>query len=336
MTKQVSRKITCLQFVCSLMIIALHTAFAEYFPGAPAWAVELNRFWRSLVDVSISTFFFLSAYLFYRRADERRYAEVLRQKFFSLVVPYLMWNALFYAQELLREYLTWGTFLQPVDAWTVIRHLTWDVSMAVLWFIRTMLGFIVIYPAIRWAVKKKWPAWIAGVGSLALVLLPGVEIGYYTMIYWMPVYLMGAYIAYWHKERFERVPQVNAGWKYAACAAAILLLNAVRPLHYALHYLFWLPVPLLMWALADGFARFPKLPWWAGTSFWLFVTHLLAEPFAVKLYLRVFGTGTVAFVLGNALLPLLTAAMTLACAAAARKICPRLYAFSTGMRPERN
>ena len=336
MTKQVSRKITCLQFVCSLMIITLHTAFAAYFPGAPEWAVKLNSFWRSLVDVSISTFFFLSAYLFYRRADERRYADVLRQKFWSLIVPYLLWNLVFYAHELLREYLTWGTVMQPHDLWTVLRKLTFDTPMAVLWFIRTMMGFILIYPVIRWGVRLKWPAWIAGLTAMVATAIPACRVNYYTMIYWLPSYLMGAYAAYWHKERFERVPQVNSWWKYAACCAVILVLNALRPLHHALHYLFWIPIPLLMWALADGFARLPKLPWWAGTSFLLFMAHLVVESYAVKIYLKIFGTGTVGFVLGNVLMPCLTAAIVLIGAAIVRKLCPKLYALATGMRPERH
>ena len=213
MTQQVSRKITGLQFVCAVMIITLHTAFASYFPGAPQWAVELNAFWRSLVDVSISTFFFLTAYLFYRRADERRYAQVLRQKFFSLVIPYLLWNALYYAYLLAVEYLTYSTLLNPPDAWEILRKLTYQTPLDVLWFVRTLLGYVLVFPLIRWAVNRRWPALVVGAAALMVTAVPQAGVSYYSLTYWLPVYLLGAYTARWHGERFERIPQADAGWK---------------------------------------------------------------------------------------------------------------------------
>ena len=336
MKPAISRKLCCLQFVCALMIITLHTALPGSFDRElPQWALTANLYWRYLADAAISTFFFLSAYLCYRRADERNYWKLLVSKLRTLILPYLLWSALYYAHSLLRDYLVWGTFMQPTDAWTVFRRITYDSALPVLWYIRTLLGLIVLFPVIRWCVQKKWPALLGASICLILVCIPQLAIHYSTMVYWAPVYVLGAYIGYWHRERFERMPDGTKRWKYPLAAAVLIGSCLLRHSGHQLHYLFWIPAPLLLWTLADGFVRIGKLPWWVDTSFYLYCCHLVVEPYAVGLYQKVLGTGTVSFVLSGLLLPLFCAGLCLIGAAIVRKICPWVYAVFTGMRPER-
>jgi len=334
MDARVSRKITCLQFLCSLMIIALHTLFPRHFGYPPDWAEWLNEQWHNLAEASVSTFFFLSAYLFYRRADERKFLSVLKQKFWSLIVPYFLWNALYYGHSLLREYQVWGTFMQPTDPLTIACHLLWDPVLDVLWFVRTLLGFIVLFPLIRWGIKQRWPAWIAAIASSVMSCIPACHISYYTIPHWLPVYLMGAYLAYWHKERFEKRPQLRSVWGYVLCAVTLIVLTLLRQTGHAAYYLFWVAAPLLMWILADVFPTARPLPWWMHTSFFLFVSHLVVESYAVAIYQKIMGTGTGAFLLSHLLLPCLCAALCLVCAAILRRVCPWLYALLTGLRPQ--
>lgn len=336
MKAQISRKLCCLQFVCALMIITLHTALPGNFDrDLPQWALTLNQYWRYLADAAISTFFFLSAYLCYRRADERRYGKLLLGKLRTLILPYLLWSALYYAHGLLRDHLVWGTFMQPTDAWTVFRRITYDSALPVLWYIRTLLGLILLFPVIRWCVRRKWPALLGGLICLTAVCIPQTNIHYSTMVYWAPVYVLGAYTGYWHREAFERMPDGTRRWRAPLAVVLLLLLCLLRPTSHQAHYLFWLPAPLLLWTMADGFVKLHRLPWWVDTSFYLYCCHLVMEPYAVALYRRALGTGTAAFVLSGVLLPLLCAALCLAGAAVVRKLCPWLYALFTGMRPQR-
>lgn len=330
MNERTSRKLSWLQFLCAVMIIGLHTTFPSYFGITDPRLLQVNVYVRNLYDASISTFFFLSAFLLFRKADERRYPDVIRRRFWSLAIPYVLWNFVFYAHALVRESLTQGRLILPPDLLTVLKKLTIRPANSIFWFILTLLGLIVLFPVIRWAVKCRWPALIAAV--LAVVCVYGFKARYETMIYWLPVYLAGAYTGYWRRERFEQIPQCRSPWIYAALGAALLVLAWIRPMISWLHYAYWLPAALIMWVLADALTVFRRCPWWAGCSFYLYCAHMVVEHYAVEIYLRTLGTGTVSYLLCHLLLPGLCAAIALLGAAIVRRFLPGIFRLFTGMR----
>jgi len=332
MNERTSRKLSWLQFLCSVMIIGLHTAFPVYFSVTDPALLQVNVFVRNIYDAAISTFFFLSAYLLFRSADQKTYLQVLKRRFWSLAVPYVLWNAVFYAHALLREYLTWGALTNPPDALTVLRKLTVSPANSIFWFILTLLGLIILFPVIRWGVRLKWPAGVAAVLAVAAVYLPQLDAKYETMVYWLPVYLAGAYTGYWRRERFERIPQCSRWWMYPLLAALLLIMAYLRPLIPGAHYAYWLPAALILWVLADGLAAKRPCPWWAGCSFYLYCCHMVAEHYAVEIYLRTLGTGTASYLMCHVLLPCLCAAIALLGAAIVRRLLPGVFRLFTGMR----
>jgi len=178
----------------------------------------------------------------------------------------------------------------------------------------------------------KWPAWIAGVLAAVATPIPQSQIGYTTMVYWLPVYLAGAGLGYWHHERMERLPLCRHKWMYALCAAALAAMALLRPLGSAFHYLYWLPAALILWVLGDGLSGAGKLAWWMKASFYLYSSHMVVQHYAVEIYLRLFGTGTVSYLLCHVLLPCVCAAVALLGAAIVRKLMPRVFELFTGMR----
>ena len=334
MPPSVSRKLSYLQFVCALMIIGLHTAFARYFePNAP-WTVDLNTAVRNVYDAAISTFFFLSAMLFFRSDRPRTYAGVLKDKARTLLIPYVLWNARYLAHSTLRHYLVHGVWpvLRLED---VLLGLTFQPANSIFWFVKTLMGFVLLFPVWDWCVRRRWPALVLGVGAAAAVCVASLEIAYESMIYWLPVYLMGAYAGRHRRALMERVPLFSRRLPYALCAAVWAGWALLRPLGHAIHYLYWLPAPLLLWTLADGFASWPAPPWWIRASFYLYGSHLVVEHYAVELYLRTMGTSDISFALGNVLLPCLCAAVALVCGAVVRRLLPGVYALFTGAREKR-
>ena len=327
MPPRVSRKITCLQFVCALMIVGLHTAFATYFPGSPEWAVSVNKVCRSVFDAAISTFFTLSALLTYWKAETQRYPALLKRRLRTLALPYLLWSVLHLLVNVARRSMANGVLVR-LDAMEVSRLLTVDAVNGIFWFLRVLMVFVLLYPAILWCVRRKWPAIVLFVAALVAATLGWVP--YSCTVYWIPHYLMGAWVGVHARETLQGARRPR--WTRLAAAALLVGLAACRPLEGALHYLYWLPAPALMWLLTDGFASDKPLPWWVGASFYLYCSHLLVERYAVRLYLAVMGRGTVAFLLGNALLPLLCAAIALLAGAAVRKLLPGVYAAFTGGR----
>ncbi len=334
MTEAVSRKFTYLQFICALFIIGLHTVFARHFGASDSWAVDVNRAFRTLFDAATSTFFFLSALLFYRTIDNKKYKQVLLSRLWSLAIPFLFWNAAMLLHALVRDTLASGSF-NALPAWDVFRLLVLEPIDSVLWFVRVLLGYIVLYPVILWCVRRGFPALLLIVLALALNLLGLFPIAYASMLFWLPCYLMGAYLGYRHKSLMFRTPMFSRRRAYFVALMLFGLLFGLAPKGIAYYYVYWQFAPLCLWVLADPLAKLARPYWWVGASFYLFCSHLLFEHYAVRLYLLALGMGTASFLMANILLPCLCAAMVLAFGAALRLLLPRVYRIVTGGRDQR-
>lgn len=331
MNAAASHKITRLQFLCALGVIGLHTVFTKHFDAVPLWAVELNAVFRILFDAATSLFFFLSAALFYRKADEKRYGRVLLQKVRTLAIPYLLWSALGLVHEVIRARLTVG-FWPPYSAGDVFTLLVLRPENHVLWFLQVLFCYFLIYPLLRWAVRKKWPALALAGLAAAISLWPEARVVYASPIFWLPCYLLGAYVGYHHDDWFTRVPSISKKPRYAAAAFLFAGLTALGLTGDAGRYAYWQLTPILLWPLADGLGRGPAPRWWVGETFYLFCAHLIFVPYALKLYRLALGAGTAAMVAANVLLPCLCAALAMVCAAPVRALLPRVFAVLTGGR----
>ena len=331
MTEKVSVKLSYLQFLCSLAIIGLHTVFAKHFSASASWALQLNNGFRTLFDAATSTFFFLSAMLFYRKADAKAYVPTLLARMRTLVIPYLFWSAAVLVHQQLRAYLINGFFPQ-LPLLDILRLWLWEPANGVLWFVQVLLGYVLVFPLIRWGVRRKWPAIVAGLASLLLRYSGWVPVPYASMLFWLPCYLTGAYLGYHACERMFTVPFVRRRWHYGVAALLFAGLFGLARAFDSLYYLYWQFTPLLVWVLADPLAALPRPAWWVNASFYLFCSHLLFEHYAVRLYQAVFGLGNISFAMANVLLPLLCAALALLCAAVVRKVAPSLYQWITGGR----
>ena len=91
-------------------IVFIHTHFSKYLePSQWSTLGACNAVIFIITDLLcqlfVPTFFIISGYLFFkeRTLTPQLYADKLRKRFFSLVIPYLFWNALMllvmYAQE---------------------------------------------------------------------------------------------------------------------------------------------------------------------------------------------------------------------------------------------
>lgn len=332
MSESTSRKLSYLQFVCSLFIMGLHLVFPRHFDPAPAWAAWLNTAFRTLFDVATSTFFALSAVLFFRKADQKRYGSVLLDKLRTLVVPLLLWNALYLLHATIRQYLSlgyWPTYTP--GEW--LRYLTIEPANSVFWFVDVLILFTLLYPLILWGLRKKWPAWCAYGIAIGLNLIPTIGIPYASVLFWLPCYLMGAYIGYHYDALFQRTPTVPRKQLYLLAALCLAALGGLGGLNRSAYYLYWQLAPIPVWILADVFTRLPAPRWWINASFYLFASHLLFEHYAVKLYQKALGTGVLSFVAANVLLPCLCAVLALICIAPIHALLPKVYGFVTGWRP---
>ncbi len=333
MQPSTSQKISYLQFLCALMIIGLHTVFASYFLVEDAWLLRLHTWVRDLFDGAISTFFFLSAVLLMQSAKRASWGQIMLRKARSILLPYVLWVAVYMLARIVRECIAAGSLKWP-ELSLVWQWYTTGSEFYIFWFLFTLLALTAIYPILVWCIRKRWPGLLLFAGALAIDLLPNVYIAYESPLYWLPVFLLGCYAGLNGMPYLEKQPQCTRWWGYVLAALLYMAWAWLRRVNSCLYDLFWLGAPLMLWVLADAFACLPKPVWWVQASFFLYCGHLLVERYAVRLFLAIAGQGRKAFLLGHVALPVLTAFLALLLAALLRWLIPWLYSGLTGLRKQ--
>ena len=159
--KELPTAITWLRFPLIFLVIMLHAYSVVQIPGNHATyfkAVYPFALW--LGETGVPGFFFISGFLFF--LSHKTYFEKLNARCHSLLIPYILWNAL-----LLAAYVAAFALGHPQDingkniadfAWTDYLRLFWDRGsydngnfvplLCPFWYIRNLLILSLISPMI--------------------------------------------------------------------------------------------------------------------------------------------------------------------------------------------
>lgn len=179
MNENLSKAISFLRFPLILGIIFIHNSYSIH---------EVNRY-KSLgyeiyhlicsfgsgvfPSVCVPTFFFISGFLFFNGVSSftiNQYREKLRKRFFSLFIPYLLWNVVpviiilvkaiysgyFLEFESKRNII--GFFWDYKDGGSLINVFGWNVPIAYpingpLWYVRDLILMCILSPVVYWIVR---------------------------------------------------------------------------------------------------------------------------------------------------------------------------------------
>lgn len=158
MNKALSDRIHIVSFVCTVMVVFRHSlnmqAFGiDSFGGAYVAVIENGI--SKLTEVAVPYFFIVSGYFFFRYTYYGRgeYLEMLRKKFHTLFVPFLIWNVVgilptIVARQFVEESEPWRYGLQ-------LLHSDWN---GVLWYVRDIMTMMVLAPLYSWVfvANRKW------------------------------------------------------------------------------------------------------------------------------------------------------------------------------------
>lgn len=242
----------------------------------------------------------------------------------TLVVPYFCWSIILF---IFRNTLK-NKELSPLDT---VKNIILAESNPVLWFVRITFLFFVIYPVIEWLLKYKTAYLTIMIAFIILNMIIGPEVGYSTMMYWLPIYMFGAYIGFYYKDKFFSPHFTNK--KGRICALAIFVLFVVLSYFNSyLLYFFRMLAPICIWAMADVFAVDRKPNFWMTQSFFLYCAQCLVTSIASKIYIKIFGTGTLSAVLAHFIIPFIMLAIILIFMYILHKFIPKLYKILSGGR----
>ena len=155
-----SSTISVLRFVLMVLVVFVHAPRVEYGGGSHILSVVFSQ---GIACMAVPLFFIISGYLFCRGLQDGwrwdLYVEKLKNRFYSLFVPYILWNLIS------AIYLVLPCFLglnhdgwDGVKNWIVQHDGVWGVLWGIpinypLWFLRDLMVMVVISPLLYYLIK---------------------------------------------------------------------------------------------------------------------------------------------------------------------------------------
>lgn len=217
MEKKILEKLAIISCLLSFLIVC-HHAFTKdinyigsFDPTMYGTSTSIQRLLYNISECAVPVFYFLSAYLFFRSYDGswQNYKKKIYRRFFSLLIPYVIFCTLGY----IKHELVSGE-RNGVLGWLTELYLCETMP---LWFIRELLALSLLAPCFYW-IKKHW--YTSALTILAIIIL--ISIGYVkyrSFVYWIPVYLLGVNL---NKNNLDNIAGIVKKYRYV-CILLILL-----------------------------------------------------------------------------------------------------------------
>ena len=275
------RKVVMVSFICCLLVVWNHSGNADLFlpgTGPETWLYQFEYQWAyALVRLDIPFFMMISGYLFFRNMSWEALPGKWKRRIHSLLIPYLLWNVLYYIAEILGSYVPGlngllGKYYLKPDLLGFIRAAVFFESNPVFWFMFQLILLVILAPVLWFFLKRKWTAVLFALflGILWWFWPPVPVLNTDDLIY----YYAGAFWAVHGKSIAEN------GWsrRRALIGAGIVLLGAAI---YQIHLRTFLPQPLVLylmilpwgiWLLIDE-RRIPEPKRYMKETFFIYATH---------------------------------------------------------------
>lgn len=286
LSEKASRKINVLSTILFVGIMTIHTYNLEVYgiepdqPGSVLAVFEgfLNRFANG---TCVSFFFLISGFLFFRNFRFSLLLEKYRSRLKSIVVPYLVWNTIYYvffvcitripiiANAMNGGRLDFGAAEYAKYVWE---------GYYTLWFLRVLIWMILLAPVLYLLLKRRkyyWPE-----PALVLFILIGsgktpVPSGIVNVYY-----ILGAYLGM----NFRGL--VNKGNRRLSIAAALCLpVVVILGGMYAGHVWYICLLFTAVWLAMDLSAFERDVKWWMKCTFFYYCAHDMVLQSVEKLIL---------------------------------------------------
>ena len=279
--KQFRNKIQWFTFLFSILVVWVHAFNAELFLGKGPVAAGLKRVetvvGNGLGQFAVPGFFMISAYLFYRGFTWEKLGRKWKSRFRSLVVPYLLWNGIYYLGYVTASRIGGLTDIVgkgriPLDWKTALDAVVHYRYNAVFWYLYQLIWLIALTPLIYSFLKRKGTAalWLAASAVCVGLRVDFPFINEDSVLYYSAAAAAAIYMP--KQAEGQSGPAVfltGAGMAAAGLACCGFSRGGEQ---VGLLVFGRLLVPLGVWLMADKRLLPPVKPWMKDT-FFLYATH---------------------------------------------------------------
>ena len=287
-----------LSFVLSILVFFIHAYFAQDMASGSLMAVVNHKvsyfFSRSITQFAVPMFFVLSGIAFFKGYDNKKYASKIKNRLFTLVIPYLIWNTVWMLWEIFTSHSFIATLSTgepyPLTVPSILKGIFFYGCNTPFWFIFDLIIFSFAAPLVFLVIKNKYVGILAVVGlsaaSLFGIYLP-TSVFYYPMA--IVFYLIGAIVGYHFfdvaAQKSSKPLQVAS---FVFLVAYILAKNIVPQEMHIENYLMQTVVYSLaafaLWNVTDAFIERLKPRAMYRRSFAVYAMHLGIATVILKVF----------------------------------------------------
>lgn len=243
-----------------------------------------------------------------------------------MFIPYCTWSSILTIFKIVKgEYEIKGIISLVIDVLLAENN-------SVLWFVRVLFIYILLYPLFRIIIRKKTICLLL----ISIIFLINMKIGpttgYSSVRYWLPIYIFGAFLGHYFSEYILEPRHFSSEWQYIVIGLLIIIFVLLGSINDYCLYICRMVVPFLFWIVADIFASSKKPQLWMKQSFFYYCTQLLVTSPISKIYIRVFGNGKLSALLAHIVIPLMMLLCLILLFYVLKKISPKLMTILTGRR----
>lgn len=274
-----TNKKVLVSFALSLLVFFIHFRLFSAFNGASASLHRIFNIINSTTHVAVPLFLMLSGVMFYRNYEFKDTVKKWKSRFFSLCIPYLIWNAFWMFIALLGYYTPFGFLTGGVKAqfsvMNVLKGIFLNEYFEPFWFIKWLIVLTVLCPIIYALLRRK---------IVGIVMIVAVYILSCFDFVWLPdlssviFYLTGAWVGIHYFEFFTSRKKI----RYAVFCIVIYIACCLFMGYKSSFdkWIFVLQIPTIVkliscfafWFLFD-LININKCPRFLGYSFLIYAMH---------------------------------------------------------------
>lgn len=232
-----SQTMTTCSILSAIFVVWIHTYNVEVYSDANRviyWIQEAIS--QGIARGAVPFFLMSSAYFLYSK--DKTVSDVYRSRSKSILIPYLMWNAVYmvvFAVLFRLSLVSYG--LDAITVRSVAKGLFLHEYNYAYWFMRDLIVLVALYPVLRWILSRGKAISFIGLGLLLVAI--GCDVSELkSSVY----YFLGAIFGYHYSDQTERV--TGLGKKEQRLIICVLL--AISGVLFGAWYSCkWLPIAVV-------------------------------------------------------------------------------------------
>lgn len=350
--KQYRNKITLISFILATLVVIRHACNYKIYK-LDGFFLKVQYFTTFLTDIAVPTFFILSGYLFYVSFKYSTLLSKWKKRFFSILIPYLIWSLISYLYYLVLSSIpAISVYLKSNRIEFSMKDMLLSIltgKYTIFWFLQNLMFYIVVGPIFYLVLKNKHIGYIPTLFTLIIgFILNHFKVMEYVEVEgvkWLlngelhsyfSLYLLGAYLGANFKDKI-----INVKFKKTHCIISLVLIGIICFLRvmindyatkiFSLYFIIMAIQSILLWVGLD-FLRVDNCWRVFNNSFFIYCTHALILEAVEKVFLILFKNTVMGAMIDFVFAPIITLSIIILLSYVLKKYFPKLEKILCGGR----